>query len=377
MILNKVIVHELKKQQHRGIEDSNYRPLVLDNEHPLVVKLVEDVTKIYGNRYNGAHYGTFVEGEGRGNFPDEFNIYSKLDNPTDLNFIKISHIAMHRLYDKASSSPPASGGYILFSDYVSDGTRFFLIVMIKKAPGMRLSEELIPEELEQLDLNKLHQAARINLRKLAEYEAAEREHRRELNYLSFISPASSKSASGYFITALGCSEGNTSNRATASLIKGSRGFFKQRPEIAENKDAFMSDLYAYLYEKLDNKEPVRLSEVSNIASRHVPADLGDRAQELIDEYVALLNSEDLAIPVEFPVSKSTLKRQTHVTAKSENWQFTFDKLALGTDAASEIYYNREQGTLQITALTPEVIEQLEAELEEEQPNDGEEGNGEG
>uniref|UniRef100_UPI00260DCF34 nucleoid-associated protein n=1 Tax=uncultured Halomonas sp. TaxID=173971 RepID=UPI00260DCF34 len=135
MILNKVIVHELKKLQHKGIEPSNFRPLVLNNEHPLVLKLVEDVTKIYGNRYNGAHYGTFVDGEGRGTFPDEFDNYTKLDNPTDLNFIKISHIAMYRLYDKASSSPLASGGYILFSDYISEGTRFFLIVMIKKAPG--------------------------------------------------------------------------------------------------------------------------------------------------------------------------------------------------------------------------------------------------
>ncbi|WP_447895458.1 nucleoid-associated protein [Vreelandella sp. GE22] len=376
MEINKVIVHELVKERHQPIENSNYRPLVLDNTHPLVIKLVEGVTKIYGNRYNGAHYGTFVDGDGRGQFPDEFQNYAGKDDPTDLDFIKISHIGMHRLYDKGSVKA-ASGGYILFSDLVADDVRYFLVVMIKKTPGMRLSEELSPEELEQLDLSKLHQAARINFSRFGEYEDATVEQKRELNYLSFISPVSSRSASGYFITALGCSEGNTSNQATTNLIRGSRKFFKENDSIKHNKDVFMSSLYTYLHEKLESKEPVKLSEVANIASNYVPHDLGDEAQEIVDAFVAVLNSDELAIPVEFPVSKTSLNRHTHVTAKSPNWKFMFDKVALGTDPASEIFYNKDHGSLTITQLPPEVIQQLDQEVSDDGDGQEQDGDDEG
>lgn len=374
VIINKVIVHELKKEQHGAIQPSVFRPLVLDGEDEIVVKLVEDINKIYGGRYNGAHYGTFADGEGRGAFPDDLENYSKLDNPSDLNFIKVSHVAMMRLYDKASSSPLSSGGYILLCDYILGGTRFFLVVMIKKTKGMRISKDLKPEELEQLDLSKLHQAAKINFRRLSEYESADNEARKEINYLSFISPSSSKSTSGYFVKALGCSEGNTSNNATDNLIKSSRKFFKGDERISANKDVFMSQVFTYLYEKLGTKEPVRLSEVANIAARNIPAELGEESTEIVNAYVSLLNSDELSIPTEFPVSKTILNKQTHVTAKTENWKFVFDKVALGTDPAAEIFYNRDQETLSITRLPPEIVEQLNKELDqddqEEDDDDG-------
>lgn len=374
VIINKVIVHELRKEQHKTIKNSVFRPLVLDGEDELVVRLVEDITKIYGGRYNGAHYGTFANGEGRGAFPDELESYSKLDNPSDLDFIKVSHIAMGRLYDKASSSPLASGGYILLCDYVSEGTRFFLVVMVKKTKGMSLSKDLMPEELERLDLSKLHQAAKINFRRLAEYENADPDAKKEINYLSFISPSGSKNTSGYFVKSLGCSEGNTSNNATDNLIKRSRKFFKKDERISANKDVFMSQLFSYLYEKLNSKDPVRLSEVAQIASKNMPAELGDETTVIVDEYVSLLNSEELSIPTEFPVSKTILNKQTHVTAKTENWRFVFDKVALGTDPAAEIFYDRSKGTLSITRLPSEIVEQLNEELDQddqdEDDNDG-------
>ena len=62
MLINKVIVHELVKDQHRPISDSNYRPLLLDNSNELVLKLVSGINKIYGNRYNSAYYGIFANG---------------------------------------------------------------------------------------------------------------------------------------------------------------------------------------------------------------------------------------------------------------------------------------------------------------------------
>ncbi len=361
MLINKVIVHELVKDQHKPISNSNYRPSLLDNTNELVLKLVSEINKIYGNRYNSAHYGIFADGDARGAFPDSFIEYSDLDTPTDLQFLKVSHIAMQRLYDMASTSTASSGGYLLFADFVHEGTRFFIVAMIKKTSGIKLSSELMPEELEQLDLSKLHQAARINFAKICEYEDASEEEKKELNYLSFISAASSESATGYFIKALGCLKGSASKQATQNLIQSSRSFFANDERISDKKRDFMSALFGYLQDSLQSSSPVKLSEVANLATRYIPVELGDDAQEIIDNFVSKLNSDDLSIPPEFPVNKTVLFSSTHVTAKASNWELSFDKLALGIDPASEVYFDNESGTVTITQLPDSVLETLREE----------------
>lgn len=150
---------------------------------------------------------------------------------------------------KAENIHAASGGYLLFADYSNAQGRFFIIAMIKQKEGMRLSRQLVPEELTQLDLDRLYQAARINFGKLSAYQTATESDRQEQNYLSFVSPSNSKTAAGYFVTALGCAQGTASARATDTIIRESVGFFRQHDELSRYRQAFKNDLLDHLTRK--------------------------------------------------------------------------------------------------------------------------------
>lgn len=364
MAINKVVVHELVKEQHKDIQDSNFRGAVLDPENAAVIKLLDGVTEIYGTRHNSAHYGTFVNGEGRGAFPDNFEAYKGFEDPTNEQFMALSRVGMQRLYEKASGSKPATGGYILFADYENPQGRYFLTAMIKKTPGLTLTDKLEPEELEQLDLRRLHQAARISFNRFSDYEAADEDAKEELNYLSFISSVNSKSASGYFVTALGCAPGAAATRATDNLLSESKKFFRENEELKPKREEFVNALYEYLDGKERDGESVKLSEVGHIVTRHIPDIVADKADEFVETYMARMNSEEVAVPVEFPVSRTALNKHTRITAKGNSWKFSFDKGALGEDEAADIYYNRVEESLTLTRLPPDMIEKILETLDE-------------
>ncbi len=360
--INKVVIHALVKEQHQAIQPSQLRETVLDREHDAVGKTVSGVVGIYGTRNNSAHYGIFVITAGRGAFPDKFEEYAKLAKPTDAQFLELTRVAMERMYDKASANHAASGGYLLFADYSNLQGRYFLIAMIKQKPGITLTEKLEPAELMQLDLSKLNQAARISFGKLSAYQAADEDDRQELNYLSFVSPSSTKTASGYFVTALGCSAGAAASQATKTLIREARRFFGQREDLRSLREAFNNSLMEYLKRKEESRESVKLSEIENIARRHIPDHLSDRAEAIADELITHLNSEECSVPVEFPVSSTALKRFTHISGESNSWKMSFDRAALGSDEAAEVYYDRASGKLTLRNVPEKMREFMEEEL---------------
>ena len=361
--INKVVIHELVKEQHRGIQPSNIRNTVLDGRNDAVRKLVTGITSLYGRRNNNAHYGTFRTGEGRGAFPDQFEAYTRVVALNDEVFLTLTHVAMESLYIKAESSPLASGGYILFCDYSTQQGRYFLTAMIKQKEGIKLSATLEPEELVQLDLSRLHQAARINFGKLSAYLAAEERDRLELSYLSFVSPHTGKTAAGYFTTALGCAPGAGSTRATETLIQESTKFFKEREVLQPHAREFRVNLIAYLQRKKESGESAKLSEIEEIARPFMPADESGQADELADAFISHLNSEDLAVPVEFPVSNRALGRYTHIKYRADNWELNFERGALGSDDTADIYYDDNLNRIIINQIPEGAIELIRQELE--------------
>lgn len=365
-IINKAVIHALVKEQHKDIQPSQLRRSVLDQNHEAVCKTVDGVVGIYGTRTNSAHYGIFKTGEGRGAFPDSLESYARLAAPTDTQFLDLTFVAMERLYDKASSNHASSGGYLLFADYSNPQGRYFLIAMIKQKPGIILTKTLEPEELMQLDLSKLNQAARISFGKLSSYLDAEEKARQELSYLSFVSPRSTKTASGYFVTALGCSEGAAASQATKALIRETRKFFREREELRPQWTEFNNSLMEYLKKKEESGISVKLSEIDNMVRRHIPDHLADEAEAIADELITLLNSEACGVPAEFPVSSSALNRFTHISGESSSWKMTFDRAALGTDEAAEVYYDSKSNKLTLRNIPGNMRQSIEEELNNRQ-----------
>jgi nucleoid-associated protein len=358
------VVHELKKEQHKDIQNSDIRKVVLKKDKPAVSKLITGAAAIYGKKNNAAHYGIFAK-KTTSDFPKDFDAYAKIQI-TEKSFLEITQSAMGELHAAAKKAPASSGGYILFVDYESPQGRFLLIAMLKKRDGLRLNENLEPEELIELDLNSLYHAARINLGKYQEHSVADDEAKQELNYLSFLSQSAARSAAGYFVTALGCAVGTASAAATQNLIIESVKFFRERPNLRDKRIAFKDEVLRYLERQKDSGESVKLSEVEAIARKFFPAELEGQADDLASEFTGHLNSEAVGVPVEFPISKVVLDKYTHVLYKADNWQLKFDRNSLGEGVDAEIRFMEQERKLIINNLSEEAIEVIRQAIADKQ-----------
>lgn len=366
LTINKVVIHELVKEQHKSIRPSNLRGAVLDHSNAIVEKLVDEITSLYGRRNNAAHYGTFREDEGRGDFPDKFIVYTNIPTPSEEQFVNLSKVAMSALYIKAEGQTASSGGYILFVDYSTpQHGRFFLIAMIKQKEGIRLSSKLEPEELIQLDLNRLYQAARINYGKLSAYLAAHEEDRMDLSYLSFVSPSSTKAAAGYFVTALGCHAGVASARATTTIISASYTFFDSREKLKGIKKQFKNKLLTYMSEKQNQGASAKLSEVEEIARQFMVETETQTVDEQADDFTSFLNNEANSVPVEFPVNKPALNRYTYIVHTDDNWDIKIARRVISEDETAQIQYDRENKRLIINNIPEKLKITIEEELNEQ------------
>ena len=352
---NHVVIHHLRKESKQPIQPSVIKEETLDSNAESVQKLVEGVINLYGTKGNNAIFGTFANSiEERGFFPGAFETFRQGTQSAD-DFIALTKTAMNSLQAKARDVNFASGGYILFASYLSDNKPFLLMAMIKQREGIQLNENLEPVGIQELDLNKLHQAARINIERYLEHEAAEGEDKEQFSYLSFVSPRTNQSASGYFIKALGCSGGVAASRATDSACKEVAKFFRKKPELKAKVSVLKTYVISYLRECYEEQRASTINDLTAIARKHLPADYDDeKRDELEKELAEYLNSEDVQVPNEFRVHLATINKHARVKIKAPNWQIQFEKHALGNNENAEIWYDKANSRLVINNLTAEM-----------------------
>ncbi|MEO6273197.1 MAG: nucleoid-associated protein [Rhodoferax sp.] len=118
----------------------------------------------------------------------------------------------------------ANGGYALFLRYEHDNIDFILIAMLKLKAGAGIDEETLSlQPTLNIDLKLLHEAARINLTRLAN---------REQPYLTFIKGKAKKGdITSYFRNALACITFTDSKHHTDQLIKAAQAFVEAREDL--------------------------------------------------------------------------------------------------------------------------------------------------
>ena len=378
IILNNVIIHELVKVAKEPIspieEDRfRFRDTALDCNNSTVQKMIGEINSLYGKNGNSAQYGVFKEEETeRGPVPDAIIEYIGNTTRSTQQFIDLSVEIMHKLGKEAEKQRLSSGGVIVFADYLRDGVHFFLVTMIKSKEGIRLSAKMEPELLEQLELSKINQAARINFERFFHFQNSSDIEKNDLSYLSFIGGNSSSNASGYFVSALGCDKGVSSNKATKDLPKEIRNFFNRHQEIKVHAKKFREDVISYLSRQADSQKPALLSDIKMMSLKYM-LDLDEETRNnLSEDLISYLNSENIRIPNEFSVSASGLKAIMNVRVKGNGFNFDFEKSLLGTSMDADICYNTESGSLTFSRLSDSAKELIEAAIKEknEQPSDG-------
>lgn len=365
--LNHVVIHRLNKEKGQAapIPQPTLRPTELSVTNEIVLKLVNEISESYSTRTNSIQYGTFVDGAARGSFPDPLTNYLT-GGASAPDFLELTEIAMNSMHTQAEAQTLATGGYIVFADFSNPSGRFFLIAMLKQKPGMRITDRLEPEELTQLDFDKLHQAARINAGKLSGYLAAPNHAKPDLTYLNFISRSAAQDAAGYFVRALGCSSGAASSKATKSVIDIPTQYFRDDEALKPKANDLRKALIDYLDDRVKNEESGKLTEIIHIIRRHIPDSEEARADDVTAAVFKSLNAEDgAAVSAEFAVNKTIVGRRRQIEGVTSHWKLTFEREALSTDPESTVYFDSESKTITVRELPDDMIRQVKELLGDE------------
>ncbi|MHA0994579.1 nucleoid-associated protein [Enterobacter ludwigii] len=363
-----VIVHELLKESNQDFNHSkpyNLRDTELDKNNVIVKQLVQGVVDLYGSKGNAAHYGVFKSArEDQGPVPSLFHEYYQVQESVSDDFIILSKEIMKQMYHSAKEQTWASGGYVVFSDYVTSGLRYLLVTMIKKTNGVTISERLEPEEMMHLEMNNINQAAKINFHYYYQYQQADEVQRTELSYLSFISKTTGQSAAAYFIAALGCDKGIASAGATRKLPNEVRKFFKKNNETSPHADRIRNKIIKYLEVQYESDQSAKLSDIEAVITAELSFLPDEKREPQVRELMQYLNSEEVRIPTEFVINKTSLDKIRNVIFKTDQYSFNFDKDLLGVTADATIFYDNESGNLTFSNLPVEAKTKIRSALKE-------------
>lgn len=189
-------------------------PLATDE---VLLNLCTELLSLYSRSANS--YGTLGDDATLYTFPVRLTQY--VDEHIDFQAFTIDTVNL--IARQMDSAHLANGGYALFLRYTQSGESFLLVAMLKLKPGAGIDETTLTlQPTLVIDLNLLHEAARINITK---WRSAEEP------YLSFIKGRTSGDVTAYFREALACQNFTNSSHHTATVIRAADDFVAAREDL--------------------------------------------------------------------------------------------------------------------------------------------------
>ena len=356
--LNFAVIHSLEKEAQSNVAQIRHAPAPLDVSIPQVVSLAEQLSRLVGRDGSTVFWGQFGANNREGQFPGSVeNLTASIDLAT---FLTVSEVAMAELVAAARNERLSTGGFVCFVVYEVGGSQFLLVAMIKERGALTLSPDMVPTEIRELDLSKLHQAARVNLGRYEEFlsrglDAVDAEDA-ERTYLCFVNKGARNEVAKYFIEALGCEKGVSSTRATRSAVDAVKKFATSKPEIkahARKVRRAVIDHMAALPEGA-TMTVATLVSVVRVA-------LGDEFSEHIEDLSTYLNGDDAQVPDSFVVSAQYIKSVTRITAQADGWKLSFEDTEI-SETEGPLIYDRANKSLRIRRLPDETVKKIETTL---------------
>lgn len=267
-----------------------------------------------------------------------FDMKTKRYFAKELGFYQFSMDTLTQLKIELEKAPLATGGFLTIIDYLMDGKPNLMIVLIKNAKGIGIDENMNLEEIDTLDIDKLHFAANIDIER---WQEADKDL--EAPHVSFLKGKNRKdTVVGYFKSLLGIDEEayldpSKHTQQLVTLIKNYCEAFKGEDEALNSRRAIQE----WAEGKIEKGETITLREVANQLEPGDP-----------DNFIDFVVQSKIEIPAEFePVAKhlkSLIKYR--VSGPNKEYTLSFEQSALENKT---IYLNAE-GHLVITKV-PESI----------------------
>lgn len=311
MQLTHFIIHEIEKNNEKQNPTDLIPKLILDSDQefpldrPASITFSTRLRTRYTNSISG--YGCIDKSE---NSIFQLQLQDYRDGKID--FIKLSKLHVKRLMTALSEGQQlkwATGGLIVFLEYLEAGNIYLLITMIKEKTAITFDRKNFNlDELLSIDMDKIHEGARIDIRKWNNDQEP---------YVSFIKK-SSKDVSDYFRDSINCENYTSSTKYTKAVFDALKDYGTDQKWDVETKKAkkqLLQDHFVNaINKKTNNGEPiVYLKEISVILNQEEP-----------ESFYTYVRQSDIEISDEFQPDRATVRRWKRVTVKSGTINVTFD-----------------------------------------------------
>lgn len=356
------VIHGFEKEAGAQVARVVKKDRLLDNALESVNALVQGMVTLLGKKESSQIWGKFSDNGRQGLFPGRFEGYAG-DLDSVAGFLDLSHLAVDEIARAAEGQHASTGGHILCSTYDDDrGNTRVIVAMIKQRSGLQLDADLVPINIIEVDMSKLHQAAQI---RVGEFLAARQQNQpavdaedADVSYLSFVAMRSDRGSSAYFVDALGCEVGVSSRKATTRLYKAVDTFFQGTPELEPYRRKARDALSAYLQEESTANRVVTMEGLQVHMDRVVPAEHA----HLVVDMAQTLNGEPHRVPDSFRVDKAVLKKHSRVSLESPRLTIKFERAMLGTDPNSDLFFDEGARSLTVQNLSDEMMIRLQQTL---------------
>lgn len=356
MIIQDIVVHLIEKQADSGQSTLSLSPQSISNAAELEFFL-ETLNKTYNSKASKA-FGRFLEEgslEGKGSLEGEEALEEKSnvndmlasnqqllslllskDTEKQISFIDYTHQSMNLLKHYIDQASKATGGYLLFVRYTLFGSDFMLIVMLNNIAGVAVDAQLHINDINYLDISKLHLASRIDLSLWQDDAQSDR-------YISMIWGKESNKLSDYFRKFIGSDETINSKQETSELFTAVNQFCDNKITDGETKSQFKQKASEFCLEQADKGQNVVLKDFSDYVS--------DNA---VDDFMNYVNSETFNLNDEIAPNKTVIRRFNKISGRNQQLSITINEEALG----DTIIFDAEKETLTLSDLPATLKAQL-------------------
>ena len=343
MPIQNIILHEVYKEDGSKVAAVRCR----DHENKIDLhaeELSSQLSLLF--RRTGLNTGGFSSTESEDSEPPFFQILlSRFYSSNQFSdFVAFSKAATKHFKKKWDSSSSTKGGYLLYNHYSYGPDHFLSVVLLRKKHGLSLSYDLTLDEIEQLDLDKLHMAARINL------SAWETEGSKK--YISFRVGKSATDVTDYFSEFIGCEEYTRARIDTQNLVAVTKKYCTEVGFDEVKSESVRAFVYDQCVRWLEDEVPVELDKLSAILdAQYSPKTTG--------VFLAIAQNEPFQLTNELPIEKSALRGLTRFRGNDKKISISFDSDLLNVS----VFYN-EKGELRITKLPSALKDQLDEVVKE-------------
>lgn len=341
MGIKNIIIHEVKKE---GKEKAIVTPRESENavdEH--AETLNSQLTGLF--KKTGLSTGGFTEPENDDDPLPHFLVlldryFSGSGEFSD--FVAFTQAAANEFKEKLNSSSSSKGGYLWFNHYTHQAKNFLTVVLLRNKTGLSLSDDYALSDIEELDLDKLHMAARINL---SDWRGGVTS-----KYIAFKVGSTAKDVTDYFSRFIGCQEYTKATTDTKNLVRATEAYCKAHELSSEQTESVKNFVHEQCVSWLNEDQPVKLDSLSSLLDEKFQVEVAD-----VGKFLEIAQSEPYLLNNELPIVKRALSGLKRYSGKNNKMYVTFDSNLLN----KSVFYDSAKNELTITDHLPaDLVKQI-------------------